>query len=156
MERNEIMSFDPDKPRYGCMSLAMLTAATVMLIVLAMMSGCTKTVYVPVESHHYHTDTLTSVAVKVDTLMQHDSVYVERNGDTTLIVKWRNRYRVKEIHDTVQRIVEHRDSVAVPYPVEKPLSKWQQAKMDFGGIAFGATGILLIAAVRWLVRRFRG
>ena len=149
------MSYDPDKPRYGCMSLAMLTAATVMLIVLAVMSGCTKTVYVPFESHHYHTDSVRVAVERVDTLMQHDSVYVERNGDTTLIVKWRDRYRVKEVHDTVARIVERRDSVPVPYPVEKPLSKWQQAKMDFGGIAMGGCAALLAIAVWWLIRRFR-
>ena len=145
------MKKDPDKG-FGYIALFVVVIAA--LLCLSLLCGCKRTIYVPVERHHYHTDSVRVAVERVDTMFQHDSVYVERNGDTTLIVKWCDRYRVKEVHDTVARIVERRDSVAVPYPVEKPLSKWQQAKMDFGGIAFGVVGVL-IAFIIGLVRKFR-
>ena len=43
------------------------------------------------------------------------------------------------------------DSVPVPYPVERPLSKWEQVKMDVGGIAIGAGAALLVAVIALLV-----
>lgn len=127
-----------------------------LLLFLSLLCGCQRTVYVPVQQHHYHTDSVRVAVERVDTLMQYDSVYVERNGDTTLMLKWRNRYRVKEIRDTITCIVVRRDSVEVPYPVEKPLTKWQQAKQDVGGFAMGGCVALLAIAVAWLVRKIRG
>lgn len=47
------------------------------------------------------------------------------------------------------------DSVPVPYPVERPLSKWEQVKMEAGGWAIGAGSVLLVALVAlavWLVK----
>lgn len=35
------------------------------------------------------------------------------------------------------------DSVSVPYPVEKKLSKWQQAKVDWGGWAMLIVVVLI-------------
>lgn len=146
------MRKDPDKG-FGYIALFVVVIAA--LLCLSLLCGCQRTVYVPVQQHHYHTDSVRVAVERVDTLMQHDSVYVERNGDTTLIVRWRDRYKVREVHDTIAREVVKVDSISVPYPVEKPLSKWQQAKMDFGGIAFGGCAALLAFAVVWLVRRFR-
>lgn len=141
------MRKDPDKG-FGYIALFVV-------VIASLLCGCKRTIYVPVERHHYHTDSVRVAVERVDTLMQHDSVYVERNGDTTLIIKWRNRYRVKEIRDTITCIVVRRDSVEVPYPVEKPLTKWQQAKMDFGGIAFGAVGILIAFVIVWIIKKIR-
>lgn len=47
------------------------------------------------------------------------------------------------------------DSIPVPYPVERELSRWEQTKMDFGGMALGAIAVALGAAVVWLVKKFR-
>ncbi|MDE7460249.1 MAG: hypothetical protein K2M85_04095 [Paramuribaculum sp.] len=47
------------------------------------------------------------------------------------------------------------DSIQVPYPVEMPLSRWQQAKMDFGGVAIGVVLAVLCIAVSWLIKKFR-
>ena len=51
--------------------------------------------------------------------------------------------------------IMQRDSIPMPYPVEKQLSKWEQAKMDYGGMAIGGTVALVIFAVVWLVKRIR-
>ena len=45
-----------------------------------------------------------------------------------------------------------RDSIRVPYPVEKPLTKWQRWKMDMGGLAMGVAAVLVILFV---VRLFK-
>lgn len=37
------------------------------------------------------------------------------------------------------------DSIRVPYPVEKKLSKWQQLRLDFGGWAMLVLGMLVVA-----------
>lgn len=48
------------------------------------------------------------------------------------------------------------DSIQVPYPVERKLTKWEKAKMDFGGIAFGVVIAFVIGAVLvWLAKKFR-
>ncbi|MBD5374376.1 MAG: hypothetical protein HDR77_02720 [Bacteroides sp.] len=47
------------------------------------------------------------------------------------------------------------DSIQVPYLVEMPLSRWQQAKMDFGGVAIGVVLAVLCIAVSWLIKKFR-
>lgn len=47
------------------------------------------------------------------------------------------------------------DSIQVPYPVEMPLSRWQQIKMDFGGFAMGGVLVAVCFAVVWMVRRRR-
>lgn len=146
------MKKDYDKG-FGYIALFVVVIAA--LLCLSLLCGCKRTIYVPVESHHYHTDSVRVSVERVDTMFQHDSVYVEHNGDTTLIVKWRDRYKVREVHGTVARKGIKVDSVYVPYPVEKPLSKWQQAKMDFGGIAFGAVGVLIAFIIVWLLRKFR-
>lgn len=47
------------------------------------------------------------------------------------------------------------DSVSVPVPVERELTRWQQAKMEIGGIAIGCSLVLLAllaVAVAWLVK----
>ena len=142
-------------PEQGLGAISLFVATMLILLVLSVCYGCTKKVYIPVETHHYHTDSVRVAVERVDTMFQHDSVYVERNGDTTLIVRWRDRYKVREVHDTIAREVVKVDSISVPYPVEKPLTKWQQAKMDFGGIAFGAVGILIAFVIVWLVRKCR-
>ena len=142
-------------PEQGLGYMSLFIATMLCLLILSMCYGCTKKVYIPVEQHHYHTDSVRVAVERVDTLMQHDSVYVERNGDTTLIVRWRDRYKVREVHDTIAKEVVKVDSVAVPFPIEKPLSAWQKAKMDFGGFAMGGCGVLLAFVIVWLVRKFR-
>ena len=57
------------------------------------------------------------------------------------------------VHDTCY--VERTDSIQVPYPVERKLTRWQQAKMDLGGIALGVLAVVLCAAVVWLIRKFK-
>ena len=36
------------------------------------------------------------------------------------------------------------DSIQVPYPVERNLTKWEKVKMDIGGITIGACVVILL------------
>ena len=74
-------------------------------------------------------------------------------GDTTIVekIKWRDRF--VNVYKIKTNTVMQRDSI--PYPVEKQLSKWEQAKMDYGGMAIGGTVALVIFVVVWLVKRIR-
>ena len=128
-------------------------ALLVCLLVLA--TGCTRKVYIPIESTVSRTDTVYSAKVRVDSVIMRDSVAVFQKGDTVLITKYRDRYRVKELTDTVYQSAIDSVKVSVPYPVERELSRWERTKMDFGGMAIGALVIALCVAVAWLIKKFR-
>lgn len=128
-------------------------ALFICLLVLA--TGCSRKVYVPVESVVSRTDTIYSAKVRIDSVIMRDSVAVFQKGDTVLITKYRDRYRVKELTDTVYQSAIDSVKVSVPYPVERELSRWERTKMDFGGAAIGALVIALCVAVAWLIKKFR-
>lgn len=117
--------------------------------------SCTRTVYTPVESTTVRTDTLYRAVVRVDTVLQRDSVTVMQRGDTVMVTRFRDRYRVKLHTDTVREVSVDSVRVAVPYPVEKELTRWERVKMDFGGMALGGLVIALCAAVAWLIKKYR-
>lgn len=86
------------------------------IIAVILLTGCSKRIYVPVES--VHVDTFVKSAVHVDSVRLTDSVYVIEKtiGDTVYITKtktqWRDRvqlridtvYRSKT--DTITKVVE--------------------------------------------------
>ncbi|MDE6115412.1 MAG: hypothetical protein K2G49_10180 [Muribaculum sp.] len=85
--------------------------------------------------------------------IQNDTRFIFVKGDT--VIDWRDRWRerTKEVHDTVY--VERTDSVPVPCPVERELSRWERVKVDYGGFALGLVGSVLAVAVIWLAKKFR-
>ena len=110
-----------------------IVLAAVVTSALIMLSGCKSVQYVPVET--VRTDTLFQKVVERDSIHVHDSVTIREKGDTVY------RSRV--------------DSVQVPYPVEKKLTRWQQVCIDYGKLTMGATVVLLVFVVAWIVRRLR-
>ena len=128
----------------------------VALIVCLLLFGC-KTQYVPVETIRTVTVTKTDSFIEKDSVFCHDSVFVQSKGDTLLVEKWHTKYvdrwRDKVRIDSFIKV----DSVQVPYPVEKKLTKWQQFTLDYGKVAFGgslvAIAIIIFELVRWLRRR---
>lgn len=100
-----------------------------------------------------------------------ETVVLKENGDTARHDKERVVYvashREKELEHTVRQqdsiikslrlLLESvkSDSIPAPYPVERKLTKWEQAKMDFGGFALGAVGAVVCIAVVWLIKKFR-
>lgn len=118
------------------------------ILMLTLLCGCTTTKYVPVES--VRTEYRDHDVLRVDSVMLHDSVVIRSAGDTVLMEKWRWRDRVSIVRDTVS--VTKTDSIQVPYPVEKPLTRWERTKVDWGGWAMLAL-IVVMATLAWLWKR---
>ncbi len=131
------------------MLLALSLTAFVLMCLVA--TGCTRKVYVPLETVRTEKDVVTRWFT--DTVIQNDTRFIFVKGDT--VIDWRDRWRerIKEVHDTLY--IERTDTVRVPVPVERKLKKWEQTKMDFGGAAIGATVVVLCIAVIWLIKKFR-
>lgn len=138
---------------------ALVTWLALMLLAMAALmlsGGCTRKVYVPTEHIVYSTDTVYEAVLRVDSVIQRDSVAVVQKGDTVLITRYRDRYRVKERTDTVYKAKTDSVRVREPYPVERELTKWEQTKMDFGGMFLGGLIAVGVAAViMWIVKRKR-
>lgn len=158
------------KSKYSYKACFFCFVGIIVFVVLSMLlSGCKSIQYVPVETvrtEYKHT---------VDTIKQTDSIFSEketiiREADSALVAKLglqlKNNEKAilvlkRELERQVNNKSEHHvdtviktDSVQVPYPVEKKLTKWQKLKMDMGGIASSVCLLaVVIFIVSWLVRR---
>ena len=138
---------DDEKCRFVCV----VVGWTLIAVLAVMCFGCKSVQYVPVET--VRTDTCYVSKICTDSVYVRDSVIVDRAGDTIKVTAWRWRERYVLQHDTIYR--NRTDSVAVPYPVERKLSRWEKAKQDIGGIAMGVVLAVVVAAVVWLAIRNR-
>lgn len=125
----------------------------IIIVVLVCISvGCTKTVYVPVETVKH--DTIYQTAFKADSVQAVDSIYIKEliKGDTVYLekIKYHFRDKVKMVIDTiVEKVVEVKE---IPIEVEKKLTTWQQFKIDAGEWVIGGALLLLaILAVLWVI-----
>lgn len=92
---------------------------------------------------------------------QGDTIGKESNTNTYKSTSREREYQrtIEILRDSVRELKAEKnvvkvDSVRVPYPVERKLTKWEQAKMDFGGIAFGGI-VVAIGIIVWLAIRRR-
>ena len=103
------------------------------MCLLFVICSCRTVKYVPVET--VKVDTTYINKLQRDSIYLLDSVYVKEKGDTVLIEKYKYLYRDKLVRDTLY--MAKTDSIQVPYPVEKELTRWQQMKQELGGWALG-------------------
>ena len=122
-----------------------------LLSVCLMIVSCRSVKYVPVET--VKTDSVYVNKVQRDSIRLQDSIFVFVKGDTVRIEKYKYLYRDRVVVDTV-RLVE-RDSVQVPVPVEKELSRWQRWKLDLGGFAMAAIIITVLVVVGRVVYKLK-
>lgn len=120
------------------------------LMCLLVFCSC-KTKYVPVET--IKIDTIYINKLKRDSIYMYDSVFVREKGDTVLIEKYKYLYRDKLVRDTLY--INRTDSVQVPYPVEKELTKWQKLCVNVGGWAIGIVIITILVVVGWMVYKLK-
>lgn len=111
--------------------------------------------------------------VKSDSLIdrEKETVVLNEKGDTTRHDKERIIYRAtqrekelevenKTLRDSISVLNVRFESIktdSVPsiVPVERELSRWEKAKMDFGGMAIGGLAVVLCIAVIWLIKKYR-
>ena len=118
----------------------------VLMCLMALLVSC-RTQYVTVPEYHTEYVSKTDTFIQRDSIRQHDSIYVAVKGDTVTVerysILYRDRLCEKAVHDTIIKT----DSVRVPYPVEKQLTRWQQMKVDFGEYAFVFVAIALLVFI---------
>lgn len=87
----------------------------------------------------------------IDRVLIRDSVYERHVHDTVYKYKERETVRYLAMRDTLY--VERRDSVSVPYPVERELTKLEATRMRLGDILLVIVNIGIIYVVIWMIRR---
>ena len=128
------------------------------ITILLLLVGC-KTQMIEVEKPVVveHTSVTNHTDIVRDTLIMRDSVYHLIKGDTLVIEKW---HTIKEVNkvvvsDTIRDSIPVVTEVVKLQEVERPLTKWEQAKMDMGGMAIGATLLTLIGVIIYVIMRLR-
>lgn len=121
----------------------------IILLMLAIcLTSCRSIKDVPVET--VKTEYKTRDSIRFDSIYEHDSIFLFVKGDTVYKEKYRYKYRYLTINitDTVMLT----DSVQIPYPVEKQLTRWQQMKIELGG---WAVGVIVILSIVLMLKLFR-
>ena len=124
----------------------------VFLLLVFCFSSC-KTKYVSVPEYHTEYITKTDSFTQRDSIFVKDSVYMWMKGDTIYKEKFSVIYKDRLLDRYLCDTVIKTDSVRVPYPVEKQLTKWQQIKLDIGEWVMVALALSLIALVVIIVRK---
>ena len=119
----------------------------ILLVVILVMFGCTKTIYIPV------THTITEIEyrdrLQRDSIYFSDSVLIKTKGDTVYNTKIKYRYINKLVRDTVNRF----DSVYVEKPIEivkevNRLTKWQRWRLNFLWVLFAGGIVYIIIKIK--------
>lgn len=128
------------------MRMKMLSILLALLWFLCL-TGCKMVKFVPVPEYHTLYKTRVDTVQLLDSVYFRDSVFIAAKGDTVYLTKthWREWFR--NIYHAKTDTVMQRDSIRVPYPVEKPLTKWERWKMDLGGWAMGVVAVLVILVI---------
>ena len=125
----------------------------IILLTLAIwFSSCRSIRHIPIETVKH--DSIYISKILHDSIYQRDSIYVDRKGDTVLIYKDRYLYKYKNLIDTMY--ISRTDSIQVPYPIEKQLTKWQSMKLELGGWALGIIIVFILVLIgRYLKQKMR-
>lgn len=119
------------------------------MCMLFIICSCRTVKYVPVET--IKVDTTYINKLQRDSIYMLDSVYVKEKGDTVLIEKYKYLYRDKLLRDTLY--MAKTDSIQVSYPVEKELTRWQQFRMNFGGLAVCIVVISILILIVYKIKK---
>lgn len=132
-----------------------LLLVIISFILLSSLAGCKSVQHVPVET--VRTDSVYVDRYLRDSIYQRDSVFINRwtAGDTVYQDKvvWKYVYRDKVKYDTVA--ILRSDTVRVPYPVERKLTRWEQFRLDVGGWAIGIVIIVILIVVGYMIYKLR-
>lgn len=141
--------------------------------IITLLAGCKTTKYVPVERMRTEYkdrvvavhDTVRDSVLVLNDVYRHDSVSVLSRGDTVYVERWHTlRQTAVDKWRTLQSIAAHdtlyltrTDSVRVPVPVERKLTKWERT-FRIAKDVFAVAGVVVTLAVMafvvvWLIER---
>ncbi|WP_368144024.1 hypothetical protein [Bacteroides finegoldii] len=126
----------------------LLYILTIFLMSEICFTSCRNIKYVPVET--VKTEYKTRDSIRFDSIYEHDSIFLFVKGDTVYKEKYRYKYRYLTINKTDTVMLT--DSVQIPYPVEKQLTRWQQMKIELGG---WAVSVIIILSIVLMLKLFR-
>lgn len=144
--------FDAVAAVLGVVAMIICAAAVWVLALVAMsLASCSTAKYIPCETvRTEYRDKIKEVRA-TDSIVDTRFVYVK--GDTVIDYRDRVKWRDRHVHDSI--FIENNDTIREPYPIERKLTRWEQTKMDLGGVAMGGFAIAVCFAVVWLVKRFK-
>lgn len=114
------------------------------------LSSC-RTQYIPVKT--VRTEYKTRDSVRYDSIYKHDSIFYLIKGDT--VYKYVKLVEYKYLFINRTDTILKTDSIQVPYPVEKRLTRWQILKMELGGWALGVIIVFALVIVGRMIYRLR-
>ena len=123
----------------------------IILLILAVCFTSCRTQHIPVES--VRTEYKTRDSTRYDSIYQRDSIYTLVKGDTVYQHRYKYLYRYLTTNrtDTILKS----DSIRVPYPVEKQLTRWQILRMELGGWAFGIIILFILIIIGRIVFKLK-
>lgn len=122
-----------------------------LFLLLLVLTGCRTIEYYPLET--VRIDTVYVNQQRVDSVMVRDSIHIYQKGDTVTEFRLKYIYKYKDRTDTLY--LSKTDTMSVPYPVEKKLTKWQTVKVNYGGWAMGIVFAFILIVVGWMVYKLR-
>ena len=147
-----------------------IVAFMIALILLLAFTGCSPKVVTVTERHDYyhnHTDSVRqvdsvfterqTVIMQVDSAMMAEYGIQLRSNERAWLVKVNElEKKFKELATKSTDTVIKVDSIPVPYPVERKLTKWQQLKLDIGEFIIVSLFVLIASFCIWFARRKTG
>ncbi len=120
-----------------------------------LLTSCRSVKYVPVESVRTETKYIDKLVQKHDSIYLHDSISSYVKGDTVFLNKFRTKYVNKYIFGTDSVYFNKTDSIRVPYPVEKQLTRWQKVEMNTGRITIIALIVLVLSSGVYVLVKYK-
>lgn len=139
--------------RNGCVGVLLWMLLVFLCgVILASMGSCKSVQYVPVETVRH--DSVFITQHSKDSIYLHDSIHIVEKADTVLIERWHTRWRDRLRTDTIY--ISKVDTIQVPYPVERKLSKAEKMYINIGKWSVGViSGLLLVLVFYIFIRRWR-
>ena len=138
--------------RNGCVGVLLWMLIILLAgFVLIGLGACRSVRYIPVESVRH--DSVVTILHHRDSIYQHDSVYIKEKADTVLIERWHTRWREVVSHDTLY--MSKTDTIRVPVPVERKLTKAERTYITIGKWSVGVVAGLVLAAICFIFFRRR-
>lgn len=134
------------------MTIPMRRILNILLAIFAIqLIGCTTIKYVPVTS--VQKDSIYVSDVRKDSVLMWTDTNTKQQGDTTIIERTKI---IKEIHHQNDVVYKEKvDTIREVVEVERKLTKWEQTKMELGGVAIGGLVFSIIAVVIFVLIKLR-
>lgn len=138
------------------------------MVAVVLCAGCAtgRAPYMGTTSVTVRTDTVRDTVLIAKTniirkyIQRHDSTSTERRNDTVFIDRWHTQTITADTvfidrwHTASTSKATVRDTLRIPVPVERKLTKWERMKQDVGGLAISALALVVAVALfrflRWL------